>query len=149
MSIKLIRKAQNEWVRRDELEAQGLSEDDIHEKMEKEGTLLPERVKDVLEQYQAAYNLRLGKNHDNEIEATAKAMKDRVGWMYSKLKASAEAGDLWTGENGEYEDVVEDLASGVDNTDKARWFAYLSDLSVTNEEEAQETLRMLKQLYEE
>jgi hypothetical protein len=133
---KLVKKAQDEWIRRDELEAQGLSEDEIREQMQREGTLLPERVGEILDQYRANYNLRLGKNHDNEISATAAALKGRVGWAYAELKKLAEAGELWEGKNGEYTQLVEDLAAGVDNREKNQWFEYLSDLASQNEDAA-------------
>jgi hypothetical protein len=142
--LEYVKLAKKEWARTDELQAEGRDEGEIDAILKREGVALPERVKDVLAQYQANYKLRLGGQHDNLIEATMKAMKNNVGRAYGDLKKLAQNGDLWAGKDDEYQDVVDDLAAGRDNTDKNRWFDYLSELGSTSEEGVIAALTYLK-----
>lgn len=125
---KLIAREKAETAERDRLESLGHTVDEINDIMSRSYNELPTRVKEVMARYITEYNLKLGKKQETQVEAVAAALKNRVGWAYSNLKKLAEDGNLWTGKNGEYQSLVDDLASGIDNQEKNKWFEFLSDL---------------------
>lgn len=133
---KLVAAEVKESERMADLSQSGLTDDEINEIIKREA-VLPERAKLVVKDYIIQYKLKLGKTHETQIQATAAAIKGRVGWAYSELKKLAVAGDLWTGKDDEYSDLVDDLANGVNNSDKNYWFEYLSDLLSSNENGAE------------
>lgn len=83
----------------------------------------------------------------SSTEMALKAFRKRIAIGFSGLKGMAENGNLWAGENGEYADVVADLAGAepeFDADSSGRLFYYLSDLMAQDEDGAPNAGMILK-----
>ena len=110
---------------------------------------IQQSCEDAAEKHNAAALERLIRKEEaahgeSAIDKGMKKFKQRIAFGFSKLRGLAEQDALWTGDNGEYEDVVDRLASGVEDYDADATFRYLSDLLSRGDESAKAAATILK-----
>lgn len=81
------------------------------------------------------------------VEAALKSFKIKLGMSFGRLRKHAEAGELWAGDNDEYQNVVDQLRDGYGSDmddERNRLFKYLSDLLVREAVGSMEAATILK-----
>ncbi|MHB8122580.1 MAG: methyltransferase [Desulfuromonadaceae bacterium] len=83
------------------------------------------------------------------VEAALKSFKIKLGMSFGRLRKHAESGDLWTGDNDEYQGIVDQLRDGYGSDiddERNRLFKYLSALLVREDVGSMEAATILKAL---
>jgi hypothetical protein len=85
------------------------------------------------------------------VAAALKGFRKRIAMSFSQLSRLAETGELWTGENDEYEEVIDRLADNdvYENADEAeisrnRLFGYLAELMARDDVGSAQAATILK-----
>ena len=81
------------------------------------------------------------------VEAGLKSFKIKLGMSFGRLRKHAENEELWTGDNDEYREVVDQFRDGVKSDlddERNRLFRYLSDLLVRDDVGSMEAATILK-----